>query len=92
MRRAFVDLQCRARDEFGRAHRSGFDRYDLVIVAVDNQSRNVERLEVARLVCLGEGLDAVENIFRPPGIAAFPAMTPDGSTLVPSLVRSQASP
>src|SRR5665647_1583528 len=40
-----------------------YKRQDLVIVAVDNQRRHVELLEVVGEISFGERLDAVEGVF-----------------------------
>ena len=59
VRRARIDLQRGALDELGREQRRGADRHDLVVVAVQDQRRHVELLEVLGEVRLGERLDAV---------------------------------
>src|SRR5258708_33920290 len=62
--RARIDLEgCALNNLRGEQGRVA-DRHDLVVVAVDDQSRNVELLEVFREVRLGEGLDAVECAFE----------------------------
>ena len=62
--RARIDLQGGVLDDLGGEQGRVTDRHDLVIVAVDDQGRNVELLEVFRQVRLGEGLDAVEGAFE----------------------------
>src|SRR5216683_219301 len=64
MGRARIDLQGRALDELGGEQGRVADRHYLVVVAVDDQGRNIEPLEVFRLLRLGEGLDAVECAFE----------------------------
>src|SRR6266436_7584674 len=58
--RARIDLQDRALDELVLEQARVGVWHDLVVVALDDQGRNVELLEVFRLVRLGESLDAVE--------------------------------
>src|ERR1017187_5193835 len=43
---ARVDLQRGALDDLGRKQRRGTDRHDLVIVAVQNQGRYIDLLEI----------------------------------------------
>ncbi len=62
--RARIDLQGCALDDLGGEQGRVSDRHDLVVVAVDDQGRNIEPLEVFRLVRLGEGLDTVECAFE----------------------------
>src|SRR2546425_73813 len=64
VRRPRIDLQGGALDDLGGEQGRVSDRHDLVVVAVDDQGRDVEPLEVLRLVRLGEGLDAVECAFE----------------------------
>src|SRR5271166_5628378 len=59
--RARIDLQRRALDELRGEHGRGADRHDLVVVAMQDQSRYIKSLEVFREVCLGERLDAVND-------------------------------
>ncbi len=62
--RSRIDLQGRVLDELGGEQGRVADWHDLVVIAMDDQGRNVELLEVFRLVRLGEGLDAVECTFE----------------------------
>ena len=55
MRRAFMDFQRGALDEFGREQGRGADRHDLVVIAVDDQGRRLELL----------GRDASDRVPRP---------------------------
>ncbi len=71
-----IDLQGRVLDELGGEQGRVSDRHDLVVVSVDDQGRNVERLEVFRLVCLGEGFDAVEGAFEADGHRPQPEHVP----------------
>jgi len=57
--RAWIYLQGRAPDEFGREQGRVGNGHDLVIITTDDQGRNVAALEVVGLLGLGEGLDAV---------------------------------
>src|SRR5262245_16644116 len=41
VRRAFIDLESRVLDQLGREHCRRADGYDLVVVAMKNQSRDV---------------------------------------------------
>src|ERR1039457_6686374 len=54
-----VDLQGRVLDDLRRQEGRGTDGHDLVVVAVDDQGRDVDLLEVFGEVGLGEGIDAV---------------------------------
>ncbi len=58
VRRALVDLQRGALDDLGREQGRGADRHDLVVVAVQDQGRHVEFLEILGQVRLGKRLDA----------------------------------
>src|SRR3989442_596852 len=71
-----IDLQGRALDDLGGEQGRVSDRHDLVVVAVDDQGRNIEPLEVFRLVRLGEGLDAVEGPFEADGHRPQPERVP----------------
>ncbi len=62
--RARIDLKARVLDELRGEEGRVVDRHNLVVVAMDDQGRNVELLEVFREVRLGEGLDAVECAFE----------------------------
>jgi hypothetical protein len=57
MWRALVDLKLRILDDLGGEHRADPDRYDLVVVAMQDQRRNVEPLEVFVQVRFRERLD-----------------------------------
>src|SRR3989442_9283270 len=59
VRRPLVDLELCALDELRLEKSRVGDRHDLVVVALDDQSWNVELLEVISLVGLGECLNAV---------------------------------
>src|SRR6266568_4862832 len=76
MWRARIDLQCCALDELGGEQGRVSDRHDLVVVAVDDQGRNIELLKIFRLVRLGEGLDAVECAFEADGHRPQPERVP----------------
>ena len=60
VRQARIDFQRGAFDDLGREHGRGADRHDLIVVAVHDERRHVELLEILGEVGLGEGLDAVE--------------------------------
>jgi hypothetical protein len=62
---AFVDLQGRALDELRGGESRGDDRHDLVVIAVDDQGRNVESLQILGEVRLREGLDALLLVLEP---------------------------
>src|SRR6266700_3060174 len=62
--RARIDFQGGVLDDLRGAEGRGTDRHDLVVVAVDDQGRNVDLQQVFREVRLGEGLDAVECCFE----------------------------
>src|SRR2546423_12856546 len=49
VRRALVDLQPRSLDQLVRGQRRGADGHDLIVVAVDEQRRYVELLQILRL-------------------------------------------
>ncbi len=63
MRSTGIDPKRCSLDQLRRKQRRGADGYDLVIVAVQDESGNVELLEVLGEVSLGELLDAVEAGF-----------------------------
>src|SRR5512135_565795 len=65
MRGAGIDLQGRALDQLRRQEGRGADGHDLVVVAMRDQGRDVEPLEVLGEVCLGKGLDAVVCPLQP---------------------------
>jgi len=46
MRRALIDLQLRVLDDLGREHGRGADGHDLVVVAVHDQRRHVDLLQI----------------------------------------------
>jgi hypothetical protein len=58
---ALINLEMRVLDLPGRKQRRSADRNDLVVVAMDDEGRNVEPLQVLGKVGLREGLDAVED-------------------------------
>src|SRR5262244_3190340 len=55
----------RALDEPSRLLRRVLDWNDLVVLSVQNQSRDVKLLEILGEVGLGEGLDALVGVFGP---------------------------
>ena len=61
MRRARIDLQGGPLDDLRREQSRGADRHDLIVVAVQDQRRHVELLEILGEIRLGERLDAVED-------------------------------
>ena len=66
VRRAWIDLQRRVLDDL-RRHPSGrINRHDLVVVAMDDQGRHVDLLQILGVVDLGELMDAVELSLQPP--------------------------
>ena len=64
VRTSWIDLQGGVFDELDRGASRGFDRHDLVIVAVDDEGWHVELLEVIGEVRLGKRLDAVELVLE----------------------------
>ncbi len=76
MGRARIDLQDCTFDELGGEQGRVADRHDLVVVAVDDQGRNIELLKIFRLFRLGEGLDAVECAFEADGHRPQPERVP----------------
>ncbi len=76
MGRARIDLQGCALDDLRGEQGRVSDRHNLVVVAVDDQGRNIEPLEVFRLVRLGEGPDAVECPFEADGHRPQPEHVP----------------
>src|SRR5262249_25491389 len=58
VRRALVDLEPRVLDELRRLHGRRSDRNDLVVVAMQDERRNVDLREIGGLIRFGEGLDA----------------------------------
>ena len=73
VRCALVDLEGRILDQLGGQHGRGADRHDLVIVAMQDQGRDVELLQVLGQIRLGKGLDAK--------IGGVPRLSPQGGTL-----------
>ena len=57
---AWINLQGGVLDEFGGGVSRGANRHNLVVVAVDDESRHVKLPEVLGEVCLGKRLDAVQ--------------------------------
>jgi hypothetical protein len=58
VRGAVVDFQGRALDELGLEQARGGERHDLVVVALHDERRYVELLQIVCLIRLGERLDA----------------------------------
>jgi len=58
VRQARVDFQRGALDDLGRKHGRGADRHDLVVVAVHDEGRHVELIEILGEIRLGKRLDA----------------------------------
>lgn len=58
MRGSLVNLQSRAFDELGLEQAGVGERHDLVVVALYDERRYVELLQVLVLIRLGECLDA----------------------------------
>src|SRR5688572_7623230 len=65
VRSARVDQQLRALDELCRFERARANRHDLVVIAVDDECRHVELLEILREVRFGKRLDAIECVYMP---------------------------
>src|SRR5258707_15826402 len=59
VRRSGIDLQRSARDELGLEQAGVGERHDLVGVALQDERRYVELLQVLGLICFRERLDAV---------------------------------
>ena len=78
VRRACVDLERGVLDHLRRAVPADRDRHDLVVVAVDDQRRDVELLQVLGEVGLGERLDAIVG-------GGKPACMPGARTIVKAL-------
>ena len=64
VRRARIDFQHRTFDDLGREKGRCADRHDLIVAAVDDECWHVELLQVFSEIGLGEGLDAVEDVFE----------------------------
>src|SRR5579883_2982488 len=60
MRRAGIDLQSGALDDLGRHHAGGPDRHDLIVVAVDDERRHVDFLQIFGEIDLRKFVDAIE--------------------------------
>ena len=56
-----IHLQRGALDDLGREQGRGADRHDLIVVAVEDERRHVELLEIFGEIRLGEGLDAIDR-------------------------------
>src|SRR5450759_5002689 len=61
---ARIDFQRRVLDEFRREQGRSRDRHDLIVIAVDDQSRHVELLQVLSEIRLGEGFDGIEFVLE----------------------------
>src|ERR1035437_3109393 len=61
---AGIDLQRRVLDEFRREHCRSRDRHDLIVIAVDDQRRHVDLLQVLSEIRLGEGFDGIEFVLE----------------------------
>src|SRR5665647_2274963 len=61
---ARIDLQRRVLDEFRREHGRSRDRHDLIVIAVDDQRRHVQLLQVLSEIRLGEGFDGIEFVLE----------------------------
>lgn len=59
---ACIDLQGRVLDEFRGGQSRSADRYNLVVVTMNDKCRYVELLEVLGKIRLGERLDAIERV------------------------------
>src|SRR5688500_13949850 len=64
VRRARVVDLLRAPDESGRLPGGVLDRNDLVVLAVKDQSRDIELPEILGEIGLGEGLDALVGVLQ----------------------------
>jgi hypothetical protein len=82
VRSALDDLQPGIREELGREHSRVRERHDLIVVAVQDQRRDMEFLWVLGEVSLGEGLDAEMS----PG---SPAITDDNESVGRSSERGR---
>src|SRR5258708_3954019 len=69
-----VDFQRRSLNNFGREKRRGADRYDLVVVAVEDECGHIELLEIFGEVSFGKRLDAVEYRF----MSSHDSLEPEG--------------
>src|SRR5665811_683216 len=61
---ARIDLQRRVLDEFRREYGRSRDRHDLIVIAVNDQRRHVELLQVLSEIRLGEGFDGIEFVLE----------------------------
>src|SRR5277367_3705811 len=61
MRCAFIDLECRVFDEFGRQQCRVSNRYNLVVVAVKDEGWHINLLEIFRKIGFGECFDTIVN-------------------------------
>src|SRR6266542_6884019 len=59
MWRSRIDFQRGVLDDLGREHGRRADRHDLVVVAVDDERRRLELLEIFSLVRFGERLNTI---------------------------------
>lgn len=65
VRAALINLQDGIGDEFRGEHRGVCDRHDLVVVAVDDERRHIELLQVFGEIRFRERLDAVIRVLVP---------------------------
>jgi hypothetical protein len=61
---AFIDLQGRVLDDLRCGVSRSADRHDLVVVAVDDQRRNVKLLQILGEVGLRERLYALQSVLE----------------------------
>src|SRR5260370_28368698 len=67
-----VDLQSRVLHQLGGHESRGADRHDLVIIAMQDQGRDVDLLEIGGVVDLGKLLYKVDLAFYAPPHAPDP--------------------
>src|SRR5260370_8530127 len=72
VRGALVDLQSRAFDELGLEQAGVGERHDLIVVALHDEGRHVDLLQVLGLIRLGEHLDPESSAGKSPPTPSHP--------------------
>src|SRR5690606_32720055 len=71
---SFVNDELAARDELVRDASGDIDRYDLIVIAVHDERRNVELLQVRPEIRFRERFDRIESVL----VTALHTLTPEG--------------
>jgi len=74
--RTWIDLESRVLDDLGGEQGRGTDGHNLVVVAVNDQGRNIEPLAIFGAIGLRESLNAVLRAFETNGHRPAPDRIP----------------